>query len=381
MTTTIEFFDVGDNEGDTKTLNRIVELKRQLFDSDPQRIRADLDSIRRSLFRSKFASAQRTIFACQTSRGSLLKIVATATARVSPTLKDLAGHPLGILGFFDAVNVPEATKNLFDAVKNWFAAQGCKSIVGPLNGDTWHQYRINVGPHEDPPFLLEPYNPLYYQQLFLDSGFEVVERYHSLRVDDIPAAMRALKPSFETASKKQYSFRPLEINTFERELDAIYDLSKRCFCDNFLYEDISGKEFHALYANARKITRKKLVWFALDKNGNEVGFLFTIPDYFGPIKAMKGERNWVAKARFLLSRHKVKTVNFKSIGVLPEHRRNGVAGALMYQAFVASHRMGFDQANLCLIRDGNDSACLDGGLGRVLRRYELYQTTGSRLND
>ena len=58
-----------------------------------------------------------------------------------------------------------------------------------MDGDTWHRHRLNVGPFDDPPFLLEPYNPPYYPEIWEEAGFQVLARYFSKQVD--PAAVVA----------------------------------------------------------------------------------------------------------------------------------------------------------------------------------------------
>ncbi|MFK7768588.1 MAG: hypothetical protein AB8B55_15300 [Mariniblastus sp.] len=369
----------------------IFAFTNRLYRIQPRGLAPDKDSIARALG-AHSQSAQRTFFAYDTQHDAkhdadfVSGIVATVTASVSSTLTDRDGQPVGLLGLFHAMESPEPVKQLFHAATKWLRSLRCRSIVGPVDGSTWHSYRINVGPfdenpHNDGPFLLEPQNPNYYSHLFLGSGFEVVQQYRSLRVDDILAASHSLLPSYESASNSGYTFRSFDSASFESELKTIYELSKEIFRENFLYEDISWREFSGLYQRLQHFIREELIWFAVDREGNEVGFLFAMPDYFNAVRAMKGKRNWIAKIRFTLKARQANTINFKSVGVIPSHRRNRLASAMMYLAYAESHKKGFRIANLCLIGDGNCSARLDGGNSRILRRYELYQMQGSRLVD
>ena len=141
----------------------------------------------------------------------------------------------------------------------------------------------------------------------------------------------------------------------------------------FLYDPISRQQFKELYLPFERWIDPELVLFALDPDGQEIGFLFCIIDYGAAVAAMKGRSHWWAKFQFIRHRRRANAVNFKSIGVIPAQRRSSVAAALMHQAYVCSLSKGFKRANLCLIRDGNPSTRLDGGTSRILRRYELYQ--------
>ena len=162
-------------------------------------------------------------------------------------------------------------------------------------------------------------------------------------------------------------------------MKTIYQISCRSFKDNFLYDEIDEREFMELYRPSKAIVDPRLVLFAEDANNNPVGFLFNVIDYQHAVASMKGGNGWLAKLRFLRNRNRAEAVNFKSIGILPEHRRKSLAGALMHLGYQATIDLRFRKAHLCLIRDGNASTKLDGGQGKILRRYSLYQFAGETL--
>ena len=322
-----------------------------------------------SLLRPKFLDCQKQ-FVSKNSDGDWQ---AHVVARVSSTQSDDQNRPIGMLGFFASINDVAAAKRCLLAAVEWLRGRGCRLIVGPIDGDTWHEYRLNVGPWDDPLFLSEPSNPDFYPRLWSESGFRVLESYHSKIVERIDAILPVVQPSLDAAVSKGYQFRPIDLSRFDSELDVIYDLSIASFADNFLYESIERDEFKRLYQSARSVVDEDLVWFASDENDNPVGFLFCIIDYRAAVDAMRGKQNLFGKLRFLLNKRRATRVNFKSICVLPEHRQNSVAAALMCKAYQASVRKGFQQANLCLIKDGNPSTKLDGQHSRIMRRYNLYE--------
>lgn len=156
------------------------------------------------------------------------------------------------------------------------------------------------------------------------------------------------------------------------ELNRIYSLSKIVFAGNPFYEEISHEAFRKLYRPVRSLVDPKLIWFATTEEGEDVGFLFCIPDLAPAVAAMRGKRNLLAKLKFALTRRRVTAVNYKSIGIVPGHRRSSLATALMHLAYQQAAKKGLVRANLCLIRDGNPSTKLDAGRSRLLRRYALY---------
>jgi ribosomal protein S18 acetylase RimI-like enzyme len=253
----------------------------------------------------------------------------------------------GILGLFEALaGHPEAVARLFQEVIGWLQTE---LIVGPMDGDTWHRYRVNIGPFDQPPFFSEPYNPPYYEALWTANGFTVLERYYSKRVD--PAAVVAfLEEKRNHALAAGYRLRSLDRGRFRDELRTIYELSRRIFSRNFLYTEISEDDFLRLYDGAERLIDPDLVLFAHAPDDEAVGFLFAYPDRGG-------------------------AVDFKTLGVLPEHRRSGVAAALFHEGHRRAVEKGYRIANHCLFKEGNPSGDLDGGTGSLLRTYHLYRYT------
>lgn len=341
-----------------------LRLPERVYAGDPRYCAPSLEAQRRAL-----EAPGRRLLVAEEDGGP----VARASVQVSLSLQDETGAPLGVMGHFEALNRPAAVAAFFEEAVRWLRERGARRVIGPMDGDTWHRYRLVLGPWDQPPFLNEPYNPPYYPALWEANGFEVAARYASTRVEDLPAVAERLAPRAEAALAAGYRLRPLALDRFDDEIALLYRLSCRIFAGNYLYTAIQEGEFAALYAGARALIDARLVWFVRAPDGDEVGFLFAYPDHFRAVAAMRGERTLLAKLRFLWHRqHAATTVNFKTIGVLPEHRRAGLAGLLFHRGYVEAMALGFRAANHCLFLDDNPSAGLDHGVGFPLRRYALY---------
>ena len=357
---------------DERSLAPFLDLPRTVYRDDPRYTAPFRDSVLASLDRTEFRGRQQALIAV--SGGT---VVARLVARLSPVLEDQAGLPIGLIGFFEARDQLDAVRSLFCAALDWLSDRGAGLVVGPMDGDTWHRYRLNVGPFEEPPFLMEPYNPAYYPALWQASGFDVLEEYSSLRVADAGAAATALEAKYQKVRSAGYLFETLRRDRFEDELIRIHGLSRELFRGNFLYNDIDQESFLQLYAGSRSLIDDDLVAFAVAPDGRDAGFLFALLDRQRALAAMRGSKGLLAKLRFLRLRNRVDCVNLKSLGVLSEHRKVGLGAALMYYGYARARDRGFRQVNLCLIRQDNPSGRLDGGQGRLLRRYQLYRWRGA----
>ena len=349
-------------------VDSFLRLPAEVYCSDPHYCPVSAEKARLSISRPEFAGCQQVSVACRNGMP-----VARLVARLSPTLRGLDGRAMGMIGFFDALNIPDAARRLLLSAVQWLRERGAGSVIGPMDGDTWHSYRLNTGPFDRPPFLMEPYNPPYYPFFWESAGFRPLESYSSRVVSDLSAAVRNTEPIARRCEARGYRLRPLHVDRFGGELETLHRLSCAIFARNFLYTDISLSEFVRLYEGARALLRQDMVWFAQSPDGEDMGFVFAIPDTITAVRAMRGRSGLLARTKFLLLRGRTDAVNVKTLGVIPRFQGTGVAVQLMHRVYQAARDAGFRRVNLCLIRDGNPSARLDGGVSEPLRQYVLYE--------
>lgn len=285
------------------------------------------------LDRPRFADAQQLF---------VIKDIARVCARIGD-------GDIGMLGFFEAQNEPDTVSELLADASRWLRTRGATRIVGPIDGDTWHRYRVNAGPFDTPRFLLEPWNPEYYASLWESAGFTVCETYTSKRVDDVAALAEQLAPMHARALARGYRIRPIDSSHLDDELARVWEISRAIFRDNAFYANIALDEFLALYDGIERLLVPELVLFAEGPNGDTAGFLFAYPDSAPGV------------------------VDYKTIGVLPQHRRGYVGWAMLHRAYTAALALGRNIAYHCLMREGNASQSMDAGRGTTFRRYLLYE--------
>lgn len=105
-----------------------------------------------------------------------------------------------------------------------------------------------------------------------------------------------------------------------------------------------------MYAKLRTIVDPRLVKFAVDDSGKEIGFMFAVPDLF--------ERP-------------VRTIVMKTIAVHPEHRGKGLMSRLAEGVKATALELGYSRAIYALYESSNLSGKLADG-GELIRTYHLY---------
>jgi len=299
--------------------------------------------------------------------------VCRVLARISPELTDEENLPMGILGMYESLDDPDTANELFQHALKWCYKRGARTVIGPMNGDTWHSYRFNSGPFHIPLFLMEPYNPAYYLHQWVSAGFESYHEYYSKYVEDLDGLVEGTERFAEKSESLSYRVRTMNMEYFKDELQLLYSLSAKIFTRNHLYTPIEYQEFEKMYTASRALIDPECVFFALDPGGQPAGFLFGYPDESLAVSAMRGRKHLMAKLRFLMLKGRSRVMNAKSLGVMPGHRGTGLAGMMMHKLYRVAHKRHYTRVNLCLFHESNPSGLLEAGLGKLLRRYILFK--------
>ena len=280
---------------------------------------------------------------------------------------------IGTIGYFQALEKPEAVRRLLIVVSQWLEKQGAHRIIGPMDGDTWHDYRFNTGAYDAPPFIKEPWNPPYYPALWENAGFSVAETYDSYIIDDPALAADNQKKFHQRCVKNGYTFEPITAQNYAETLPLIHDLSCQIFTENTLYTPIQLDEFMRMYMPAKSLLITGLSWMAYAPEKTPAGYVFTFPDYADALRAMNGKTNLPARIRFLLNKRKATRTCIKTLGTIPEKRGSGLTAALTYLSFKNSVELGYSQTLMCLMHSSNDSRRFGGNADHLFRSYALYE--------
>jgi GNAT superfamily N-acetyltransferase len=264
------------------------------------------------------------------------------------------GHKLGLIGHYAAEGVGAGHALLVHACDE-LKAMGCTMAVGPMDGNTWRNYRFVVDGDAGPPFFLEPANPPDWPHHFVRSGFNPMANYFSsvddrLDEDNDTHAHRATLRMAEVG----ISLRALEMSRFQEELTAIHSLVTASFQRGFLYQPLSEAEFVALYEPLRPFVQPELVTIAMHED-RRVGIIFTLPDL---LQARPDRR--------------LDTAIVKTIAVLPERRFAGLGTHLLAANRRAAQKLGYRKMIHALMHASNMSRSISSRYASVFRRYTLF---------
>lgn len=193
------------------------------------------------------------------------------------------------IGNYESVNDKDVAAALLVHIFHKAKKRGARFLIGPMNGSTWDSYRFSVH-HNYPNFFLEPYHHLYYNNHFSDSGFNIIARYFSSIETDFTCNNPAVVERENELKQAGITFRNINLQEYEKELEKIYYFNAVAFRSNFLYTPIKKDEFIKKYGETKGLIDPQFVILAEDAEGNLVGYFFCINDFYN-----KKEKSLIVK--------------------------------------------------------------------------------------
>ncbi len=234
------------------------------------------------------------------------------------------------------------------------AKKGFEYVIGPMDGNTWRNYRLVTDHGNSPPFFLEYYTPKEWSSIFQDAGFSSIAKYSSASTDNLTYRDKSSKKFANKVQQLGLNIRPFNIEASGKELTAIYELSLKSFAKNFLYTDISLPNFLALYEKVMPYLNPNFSLMA-EHNDKLVGFVFAIPDY---LQKQHGE--------------KIDTLVIKTIARIPNRKYAGLGNYLIFEIHRRAAEHGFKQAIHALMHEENASRAISDKSAHTIREYALY---------
>ncbi|SMX45694.1 hypothetical protein [Actibacterium lipolyticum] len=252
------------------------------------------------------------------------------------------GRKTAAIGAFRCDDAQAGSSLLNDAA-DLLRAEGYQAMIGPMDGDTWHSYRLITETDDSPPFLMEPKSAPHDLDAFQKAGFEEISSYFSAR-GAVAGAIGTPPPHDDAIEIRQW-----DGTNPEACFADVHSLSTKAFANNLFYAPISLESFLAMYMPFVPMLKPELILMARDtQSGALLGFLFGIPNYQEGLTPS--------------------SVILKTYASL----RAGVGHHLSHVFHQNAQTMGYEHVIHALIHDSNQSADRSRKHGaQVFRRYAL----------
>lgn len=260
------------------------------------------------------------------------------------------------LGSYECVEDEKASQFLIQKAIDFAKSKGYDWLIAPMENSTWNNYRFSLN-NDFPNFFLEPYHHIYYNNQFLNSGFQVIANYFSNEDKSLNFDDKKLQKLEQYYLKKGAIFRKINPKDYENEFSRLADFCLENFSDNFLFTPISKNRFVEKYKSIQKFINPNLVWLVENQDSELQAFVFCTEDFANP---------------------QTQTLIIKSIAGKQKGDFKGVATYLATKIMQFAKQNGFQKIVHAFMIQGNSS--LKSSLKYAESDYKKYALYAKLLN-
>ena len=276
-------------------------------------------------------------------------------------------------GYWESSNDPALNFHAFKLLEEDAQKLGRTLLTGPMNFNTFHRYRLRLGPEPSwTMFDREPVNPLYYAALLEELNYKVSLTYESRRIPagEIQKIYTDKQKFVEEVKQLPFEIIPLNPENWHLYEEKIYKLIETIFRNNAGFKTIEPEEFRLLYNRqfAGKLCPYTASLFRDPETGDLVALTFCHPNY----KSLSRELNNMPSFEQDYPKLKNPTMLAKSSGVHPDYRKMNLmnySGAYAMLSFLQL----YEDTIFCLMKTDNYSRHITDGIPCEKAFYALYQ--------
>lgn len=265
----------------------------------------------------------------------------------------MASGKAGLIGHYAAADDDSAAALLRRACLQ-LAEQGCTFAIGPMDQNTWRDYRFIVDEGDRPRFFLEPDTLPRWCEQVRSNGFAEIAWYCSAVVEDLTVRCPRLPRVRERMEANGIRMRTLDKRQLESELKQIFAVVQNAFQNNPFYVPVSEADFLDMYRPLQHTIPTDFILLA-EHQEKVVGFIFAVPDL------LQAKRSGM-----------VDTVIAKTFAVLSDPTYAGVGQVLLEEVHRHAADAGFRYAIHALVRESASMMRIVNRYGIVFRRYALF---------
>jgi GNAT superfamily N-acetyltransferase len=302
------------------------------------------------------------------------RIVGRVAASVDRNHDQTHGERQGAFGFFEAAS-GEAAAALLHTAEVWTRGKGATVARGPLSFTTNDECGLLVEGFDRSPSLLMPYNLASYGPWIEAAGYRKAKDLLTFECLG-PYALRPAFHRFADMARRRagVTTRPIEMKRFDRELGLVKEIYNGAWEKNWGFVPMTDAEIDHMARQLKPAVVPDFIRFA-EVEGKAVAFLLYVPDVNQALKPVRGKLYPFGLFRVLWGLRRLREGRMMALGVLPEHRRTGVAPALIVDLGEALNARGYRRSTIGWTLEDNDAvnnlAVETGGTRSAVHR--IYQ--------
>ncbi len=268
------------------------------------------------------------------------------------------GTKSAYFGLYESVNDPAVAASLLAAARDWARWRGLDTLLGPMSFSTNYEVGLLIEGFDSDPYVMMPYNPRYYAQLFEACGLKKAKDLYAWeRSAATPPPERFARIADKIRQHESITVRAVRLREFDAEVARIKEVYNAAWEKNWGFVPMTDAEFERLTTDLRKFVVSDLALIAEDR-GEPIAFALTLPDVNQALKHVGGRLTRaglpIGLAKFLWYSRKIDRVRLITLGVKSGWRRRGIDAVLVVETIRRAHALGYAGGEISWTLEDND---------------------------
>ena len=260
-------------------------------------------------------------------------IMGRIAAFIDTLAVDFWRERIGLFGYYECVENPDAARLLLSTACDWLQGRGCTKMRGPWSFVS-QEWGMVVEGFEPSPVIMAPYNPPRYNEDMTNFGLlkakDLLCWYISI-AEGYTIPERIIRRTDRVADRWGIHIRQIDMRRYDQEVQTLIELSNNSIINNWGYSPVTEAEAQAMARDLKAVIQPKGVLFAEDSAGKTIGFAIALPDINRLLKGLNGRLFPIGFVKLLYGIPRLRNYRLFALGVIPEFHGKAV-DSLLYRA-------------------------------------------------
>jgi GNAT superfamily N-acetyltransferase len=271
------------------------------------------------------------------------------------------------------VDEPGVANALLDRAADWVKGRGLDRLRGPTNFSTNEDCGLLVENFDDPPMVMMPYNPPYYESLLTGWGLAKVKDLLAHKGTEEVFDRKRFETLYRRVKRAEprVAVRGLRMDRFSEEVDLVRDLYNSAWEKNWGFVPMTDAEVDHMAKQLKPIVDPDLALIG-EHDGEPVGFALALPDVNQAIRHVNGRLFPFGIFKLFWYIRRINGIRIITLGLKPEYRKSGLATLLYFEIFKRGTGKGHSWGESSWVLEDNQ-AMLSGLEKMRFWRYKTYR--------
>lgn len=289
----------------------------------------------------------------------------------------------GHWGHFDCIDDVDVASALFNAAEKVCKSEwGFDRFEGPFNPHINEDVGLLIDGYDEPPQIMMPYNPPYYQTLVEGLGNKKTMDLNTYIVHEKDMTEKLKRGAEAIRKRSKLNYRKIDMKNFWRDAEKVLQVYRSAWEDNWNAVAMTDEEFLHLAKNMKSVIDADQVFFAEEpETGELIGFSLALPNINEALIHLRDGRLFpfgLPKLLWHTRKGAIGSCRIIIMGVLKEYRGRGIDAVFYADHFREGPAAGYVQGEMGWILETNTmmnrAAEMMGG-----KRNKIYRMYTKRL--